>query len=265
MPHLTGLRETCAGCQPPPRVSRMVHSSPRTWSLGAQGIAFVHSTRMTDAQEPTEPEPLASGPGKPLGGAERGAERTPDATPHILQVMSEPVRWRAYALLHGLGPQRAARLARRLSVSEASVLKHLRLLQNINFVTSNQPELSERQRLWQVVPGGLRLTGSEESADAEAMRRWMQVFVQAQHLILGEWVETEHLWPLVWRQAALNYDHWLHLTASELQEFTDELHATCQRWSDYSETRAREGGSPTEEISPVYVVNNAVPVAEDPR
>ena len=173
--------------------------------------------------------------------------------------MSEPVRWRAYQFLHGLGPRKAARLAAMTGVGQASMLKHLDLLHSIGFVAADDDALPARQRTWRAVPGGLRLSGLEESADVAAMKRWLQVFVMSQGLLLRDWVDAEESWPLAWREAALNYDYWLHLTLPELQQMTDEIHEVTERWNRLSHARSHPA-----EAEAIYVVTNAFP-HRDPR
>ena len=186
---------------------------------------------------------------------------TPDATPEIIAVMCEPVRWRSYGLLHGLGPLRAAQLAQKVSVSEASMIKHLELMEQVGFVRSERDD-SKASRYWQwcAVTGGLRLTDLVDSADdasQEAMRRWMQVFVQSQNLVLRQWAKDEHEWALPWRMASLNYDYWMHLTVEELGQLEAELQAVTNRWDELSRRRGRVEGD-----SAIYVSTNAFPVRE---
>lgn len=184
------------------------------------------------------------------------AERTPDATPEILEVMSDLVRWRTYHLLHGLGPHRASKIAKLVSISQASMIKHLQVLEGIGFVTSEGDADRPALQLWRAVPGSLRLSGMEDSEEsATNMHNWMRAFALAEHLLLREWVDEEQTWPLVWRRAALNYDYWLHLTSDELQELNNELHAVTEKWDKMS--RARTGGDSA--YTPVYVATNAIP------
>ena len=172
--------------------------------------------------------------------------------------MCEPVRWRSYGLLHGLGPLRAAQLAKRVSISEASMLKHLELMADIGFaVADEQSSSSPRHRQWSAIPGGLRLDEVIETTQPELMRQWMQVFVQSQHLVMRQWAQEEETWPPTWRHASQNWDFWMHLTADELNEMTGELLAVGKKWDDLSRKRGRaEGGQP------VYATLNAFPVKE---
>ena len=206
-----------------------------------------HDTRVRPPQSPT----IAN-------VSEPSQEKTPDATPDIVRVMCEPVRWRSYGLLHGIGPLRAAQLAKRVSVSEASMLKHLEMLEQIGFVEAD-PESSSvpRHRYWRAIPGGLRLTDAIESTQPELMRQWMQVFVQSLNLVMRQWAQEEETWPLDWRHASQNYDFWMHLTSDELNTFTGELLDVARKWDVLSRHRSRVEGA-----KPVYAALNAFPVKE---
>lgn len=192
-----------------------------------------------------------------------GDPRTPDVTAEVLEVMSEPVRWRAYVWLRNFGPRKAAGLARRLGLGETSMLRHLVAMQSVGFVAADDEAVPERQRTWNHVPGGLRLTElvGVETVDAMAMRRWMQAFLLSQHQFLRDWVQEEATWPVEWSQASMNHDYWFRLEPQELEELTQELRGVLEsdKWARRSvERRPRRDDSQVL----VYVPANAIPVRD---
>ena len=194
------------------------------------------------------------------------AERTPDATPRMLEVVSEPVRWRAYQLLRGLGPMRAEELAQRAAVTTASMLRHLRLLRSVGMVDIDPASSSaERYATWIGVPGGIRLDtpiGNAEFTD-EDLRRWSETFFMVQSFFLNEWAQTESNWPAHVRNTAVSWDYWLHLTEDETLEFSGELEKLLKDWHDRSVQRINERGHRGDpSLSPWYTVISAVPVRQ---
>ena len=192
--------------------------------------------------------------------SESEPRRTPEITPEILEIMSDPVRMRAYGLLRGLGIQKASALASRAAVSEAVMLLHLRVMREIGFVVDLDTG-PERFRRWEAVPGGVRLT--EAVGDArfdQAMQRWMEAYVQVQAFLLESWVRDEPHEELQWRHAAANGDFWMHLTASELDQLGQELWSVAMKWYEISIARRSTGQEVDDEVRPVYVAVDAVPL-----
>ena len=205
------------------------------------------------------------------------ARRTPIATLEILEVMSDPICWRAYTMINGLGPITGRGLARVLAsqdksvdadvaaVTEAAVLRSLEDLERIGFVEivdTGEP-VARRWRAWQIVPGGFRLDeigDLDDPVNAAAVARWMRVFVYTTNLILYQWARTEHEWPVQWRDSAVNYDLWMHLTPDQLAEFDRRLYEVRQDYRGVSEANKANN-----EGSPVYVTVNAVPVRHPDR
>lgn len=183
--------------------------------------------------------------------------RTPEPDERIIEVLADPVRWRTYRLLLGLGPKTAARLAPLVSIGEASMLRHLAVLESIGFVQADSGESAPRRQLWRAVPGGLRLTGHVAATDEQLMRRWLHAYAHAQNLVLREWCDTESRWGEEWREAAMNYDYWMRLTVDELHQMVAELHEVSERWNKKSQERDAPADSEV-----VYVGLDAVPYRE---
>lgn len=182
-------------------------------------------------------------------------KRTGAPTAEVIEALCDPVRWRVYGQLRGGGPMRAKALADRLDVSEASMLRHLEVLERIGYVLAVDPDRAPRWRLWDAVPGGLTVE-AVGGTDEGAMRRWMRTFAAAQAAEVREWAENDSSWPDSVRDAALNYDYWMHLTPEELDELGRELFETAKRWAD--RCRGRRDEVPAGAIT-VYVGLNAFP------
>ena len=97
--------------------------------------------------------------------------------------------------------------------------------------------------------------------DQETVRRWFDVFVQAQNFILTQWAEEELTWSDEWRDIALNFDQWLHLTEAEAKEFTDGLFEYVRGWKRKTSGRSASSSAESgEQFTPIYVATQAVPV-----
>ena len=190
-----------------------------------------------------------------------------EATPEQVELMSHPVRWRAYGYLRGLGPQRPVDLVKRLAVSEAVLLHHLRLMRDGGIVQEVPgSSTAERYSLWEAPGGGLMFSGAVANSayDQETVRRWLDVFVQAQNFILTQWAEEELTWSDEWRDIALNFDQWLHLTEAEAKEFTDGLFDYVRQWKRRTQERsASTTAADGEHFTPIYVATQAVPVSRE--
>lgn len=188
-------------------------------------------------------------------------KRTGDPTAEVIEALCDQVRWRVYGQLRGGGPMRARALADRLGVSEASMVRHLEVLERIGYVVALDPEKAPRWRSWEAVPGGLTVL-EVAGTDPGAMRRWMLTFAAAQAAEVRGWVENDASWPDPVRDAALNYDYWMHLTPAELAQMSRELFDVTQRWAQKCRARAAER---PEGVITVYVSVNAFPAGRPQR
>ena len=184
-------------------------------------------------------------------------DRTPEPTPRVLDVMCDPVRWRTYQLLLGLGPLRARQLADLLEISEAAMIRGLEQMQSVGFVhlTDDESGKPVRFRPWRAIRGGLRLSGLEGGSDQAAMARWMRVFVETQVTFLRDWAEQEGRWPVPWREAVLNYDYWATLTVDEISALAHDVHAVIESY--VARARDRE---PPDGAQAIYIAANAFPI-----
>lgn len=182
-------------------------------------------------------------------------DQTPEADRKTLAVLSDPFRYRAYECLRTLGDMKGRELASLVHVSEASILKHLRALQDIKFVSSDE-SIPARRRTWHAVPGGVRVD-QDDSELSDAVAGWLGVAIATQASILRDWIELAETWPEEWRLATEHYDYVLHLTPQELKELSADLHGVMRQWRQLS--RAREDRGETDGTEPVYVVTHAAP------
>lgn len=172
--------------------------------------------------------------------------------------MCDPIRWRSYGLLRGLGPMRAKELSAKVAVSEASMLKHLALMEEVGFARPDKETGSApRYQMWSAIEGGLRLTGLEASTNPDHMQQWMQAYLLSQNLLMRTWAKEEATWPIEWREASLNYEYWMKLTLDELQELTDEIQEVTERWKERSRSREKPEGAEA-----IFISTNAFPVRE---
>ncbi|NYJ76469.1 hypothetical protein [Allobranchiibius huperziae] len=183
------------------------------------------------------------------------ARRTPDPTPEVLAVVTNPFCWRVWVFLLGAGPAHARDVMGPAGLSEASVLKHLQNLRKAGFAMSSVGEKQDRWRWWQVVPGGLRLTDVLHTGDQQrALQQWLEAFVINQQTILREWLRRRDRDPEEWTQAALSFEIVARLTAGELDAMSEEIYQVMMKWL----ARAKEHPADMEGVRSVYAAANAV-------
>lgn len=187
----------------------------------------------------------------------REREQTPDPDAEILRTMGNAYRMRAYDALLVFGDMTARRLATRTSMSEASLNRHMLELERIRFAYPLNPDAPVRQRVWHAVPGGVRL-GVFTEDDTPGAHDWLRGTHEAEMQVLGEWMTHAASWPERWRAAVERWDYILPaITAEQLDQLGDELHAVADKWMAIAKDQARRGD--VDGALPAFMITHALP------
>lgn len=194
--------------------------------------------------------------------------------PHILKVITHPLRLRLYEVLVSQGPATAARLSKYVPAAPGSLSYHLRQLAESGYI-EEAPELGEkdsRERWWRAVPGGVRWS-LDDFDDTPGVR---ESLAAAQHVLtrrqldrLRTWqAEGREQWGPEWAGAAISTDSFLHLTPSELRELGAELNAVLEKWTarsgpDVSKPAPAEVAESADRRDQVFLFLHAFPYSED--
>jgi DNA-binding transcriptional ArsR family regulator len=153
--------------------------------------------------------------------------------PAQMRALAHPLRLRLLGLLRTDGPATATALGDRLSVSPALASYHLRQLAERGFI-EEAPDLARdgKERWWRAAHertswSTVEFLDTPERVAAEQAFGRELVRAQATHAM--DWVTGTHTWPAAWVDAADMSDWILELTADELRELRDELHAVIER------------------------------------
>jgi DNA-binding transcriptional ArsR family regulator len=155
--------------------------------------------------------------------------------PAQMRAMAHPLRLRLLGLLRTDGAATATVLAERLDVSPALASYHLRQLAAHGFI-EEAPHLAEdrKQRWWRATHERTSwstvefLDTPERVAAEQALGREI---AHAHASRAAEWVADASSWPTEWVDASDMSDWILELTADELKEMRDEIHATIEWWA----------------------------------
>lgn len=174
-----------------------------------------------------------------------------DAT--SLKALAHPLRVRILDALDLLGRANSTALARQLGESTGSTSYHLRELARHGFIVEDEAPRVGRERWWKVPPGGFTLKGYLSADDTGSVAK----------LLIGEiyggraerlqrWLGTIEEWPLEWKQASIEVEYQLRLTAVELSQCVTELQRVLDRYRGLHESHDAA-------VEPVAVQLNAFP------
>src|SRR5918998_3337628 len=167
----------------------------------------------------------------------------------VLAVLAHPLRRRLMDVLRVHGPATASVLAERTDQNVGNVSHHIRALADAGLV-EEAPELAKdrRERWWRLVARSLRWSGGALSDDPaeEAIASAVQSLTIDRHSgHVRAWFAATDEEREPWRQTAFAIETWLHLTADELGELSDEIDQVLARW------KGRKGSDDTEHREPV--------------
>ena len=175
----------------------------------------------------------------------------------VLAALAHPLRRRLLDVLRVHGPATASSLAERTDQAVGNVSHHIRALAEVGLV-EEAPELAKdrRERWWRLVARSLRWSGEvvsddpAEEAIAQAVRS-LTIDRHSAHVRAWFTADDEEREP--WRSTAFAIEKWLHLTADELGELSDEIGEVLARYS------GRERSDDTERREPVLFFTYGIP------
>jgi DNA-binding transcriptional ArsR family regulator len=165
----------------------------------------------------------------PDGAPARAPE--PDAVPELreitdvrtLRALAHPVRIALIEELTLNGPMTATEAAEGIGESPTTCSFHLRQLAKYGFVEEAGGGKG-RSRPWKMTSVGMSLTSSPEDPEVQlATNAVAHMFRERQFARYQAWLETRHVFPPAWREAAPDSQLLFYLTADELAQLSEEL------------------------------------------
>ena len=155
--------------------------------------------------------------------------------PAQMRAMAHPLRLRLLGLLRTDGAATATVLAERLDVSPALASYHLRQLAAHGFI-EEAPDLAQdgKQRWWRAAHERTSWSTVEFLDTPERVAAEQSLGREVAHAHASraaEWVADASGWPTEWVDSADMSDWILELTADELKEMREEIHATIEWWA----------------------------------
>jgi DNA-binding transcriptional ArsR family regulator len=175
----------------------------------------------------------------------------------VLAALAHPLRRRLLDVLRVHGPSTASSLAELTDQHVGNISHHVRALAEVGLV-EEAPELAKdrRERWWRLVARSLRWSGEALSDDPaqEAIAQAAQSLTLDRHAgHVRAWFAAGDEQRQPFRESAFIVEKWLHLTAAELAQLSDEVGDLLARW------RNREAPDDSEQREPVLVFAYGIP------
>ena len=197
-------------------------------------------------------------------------EDAPESDPQIrkitdartLRALAHPVRISLFEELALGGAMTATQIGERIGESATTCSFHLRQLAKYGFVEEAGGGTG-RSRPWRLTSSGMSFSPSGDTEAEIASDAVVRMFRQRQFDRYEAWRSTKAAYPLEWRQAAVDGQYLLYLTAPELEQFSNEVHALLMRW-DRLEGRLEDPSKRPAGSVPVEALILAHPIAPPP-
>ena len=155
--------------------------------------------------------------------------RPPRLGPAALKAFTHPLRMAMFEYLRDHGPATATQLGTAMGESSGQTSYHLRQLARHGFLEDDPGHGGGRERWWR--PVGFQMS-SEDLAD-DAVRGAVATMLAARHAVRADlvrrWIDNLPLEPEEWREAGMESEGSVWMTAEELTDLSDDLEATMQR------------------------------------
>ncbi|MBC9712163.1 helix-turn-helix domain-containing protein [Streptomyces sp. TRM66268-LWL] len=177
-----------------------------------------------------------------------------------LKAMGHPLRVRLYGDLYMRGTATASQLAESLDDGTAVSLVsyHLRKLAEHGLIEEAPAESGRdgRERWWRPAQESLRIDGADfrgspEGAAAHTALSRIIYEQRREHYL--RFVEQRSGWSEAWQDASDASDFHARLTAGELKELTEELHAVIKRYAEQGRAAEAAGDSEGRETAVVHL------------
>lgn len=168
------------------------------------------------------------------------ADDTHVLTARTLRGLAHPLRVQLLGMLRADGPATASGLAKRLGESSGTTSWHLRQLAAHGFVEEDTERGNRKERWWRSVHRSTQLQHAEFMSrpdDVDAMTTLMTQLLDSYRRNAADFLAETPSWDRPWAEAADISDWILHLTAADLAQLRDRVHAVVAD----SEREARPG------------------------
>jgi DNA-binding transcriptional ArsR family regulator len=176
-----------------------------------------------------------------------------------LRALAHPVRIALFEELALGGAMTATQVGERIGESATTCSFHLRQLAKYGFVEEAGGGTG-RSRPWRLTSVGMSFSPSGDAEAEIASDAVVRMFRERQFERYEAWRSTKASYPLAWRQAAVDGQYLLYLTAPELAQFSDEVHELLMRW-DRLEGRLEDPSRRPAGSVPVEALILAHPIA----
>lgn len=179
---------------------------------------------------------------------ESAADREPghQAAVHLrdakgLRAFAHPLRVALITALRVHGPLTATQASALVDDSPSNCSFHLRTLASFGLI-EQIPGADGRQRLWQVVRGGISFDPDDNAESRIAAKSAAQVFHTHTTNALHRWIDQESDAPKEWKDAWFDSNWTIAVTAAELTQISDDLENLIRPYVERRRARADDPG-----------------------
>ncbi len=180
-----------------------------------------------------------------MTGTERDRRITDLGT---LKALAHPLRAQLYRLLYVARTATASQLAEQVDEAVSLVSYHLRKLADHGLIEEADPRSEDgRERWWQPASEGVSIHG-EDFQDAPekvaAHTAASRLFYEQRGELYRRHLDERPHWGAEWNSASVDSEYLVRLTAPELAELSDQMHALVKKFKEKG--RAADAAGDTE-------------------
>ena len=176
-----------------------------------------------------------------------------------MRALAHPARLAILELLHANGTGTATECAAEIGGSPQAASYHLRALAKWGLVRAAE-STDGRETRWELSARSIKFSSGDDSPQFQAAARALgRRVLERDERVVEEFLAVEQDEPREWREAATFSSGSVHVTADELAEFAERLHALMKEY-ERPDPADRPGGARR-----VHVVFRAVPRVEPKR
>ena len=180
-----------------------------------------------------------------------------------LRALAHPVRVALIEELTIHGAMTATEVGERIGETPTTCSFHLRQLAKYGFVEEAGGGKG-RARPWRITSVGMDISGEDAEAQI-ASDAVLRVFRERSFARYQEWQRAKAAYPREWREAAADSDFTFYVTADELRQLIDEVHALLRQFHDRLEDPSKRppGSLPVETMLMSYPIEPPRPAQDD--
>ncbi|MBV7694929.1 transcriptional regulator [Streptomyces sp. TRM70350] len=165
-----------------------------------------------------------------------------------LKALAHPLRMQLYRLLYVNRTATASQLADQVDEAVSLVSYHLRKLADHGLIEEAEPQSEDgRERWWQPASDGVSIRGEDfrDAPEKAAAHTAASRLIYAQRSeFYRRYLDQRLHWGADWNSAAFDSEYASRLTAPELAELAQEMHALLKKYDEKG--RAAEAAGDTE-------------------